>query len=134
MAALMELKNAMSKVRGTPVVRTPAWDEAVRTLLLLMAPFTPYVAEELWGCCGGMYSIHQQSWPQTDPAIAAEEEIELVVQVNGKVRDRIRVPADISEEDARKAALTSEAAQRFMEGKPPRKIIVVPGKLVNIVI
>jgi len=134
MAALMELKNAMSKVRGTPVVRTPAWDEAVRTLLLLMAPFTPYVAEELWERHGGKYSIHQQSWPQVDPAIAAEEEIELVVQVNGKVRDRILVPADIGEEDAKKAALTSEAAQRFMGGKPPRKVIVVPGKLVNIVI
>jgi leucyl-tRNA synthetase len=134
MAALMELKNAMSKARSTPLVHTPAWDEAVRTLLLLMAPFTPHIAEELWGRHGDKYSIHQQSWPQADPAIAAEEEIELVVQVNGKVRDRIRVPADISEEDAKKAALTSEAAQRFMEGKPPRKVVVVPGKLVNIVI
>jgi leucyl-tRNA synthetase len=100
----------------------------------LMAPFTPHIAEELWARHGDKYSIHQQPWPQADPAIAAEQEIELVVQVNGKVRDHIRVPADISEEDARKSALTSEIAQRFMEGKPPRKVIVVPGKLVNIVV
>ena len=134
-AALMELKNALQTARRTPVVNTPAWDEAVGTMLMLMAPFTPHIAEELWTRTGRPYSIHQQPWPEYDPAVAAEEVITLVVQVNGKVRDRIEVPADISEEDAKARALASESARRFMDGKPPRKVIyVAKGGIVNIVV
>ena len=134
MAALMEQKNLMQKYRGIVGANTQAWKEAVRTLLLLMAPYTPHVAEELWAHIGGAYSVHQQSWPIADPEIAADEEITLVVQVNGKVRDRISLPADITEEDAKQAALASMTVQQFTEGKPPKKIVVIPGKLVNIVV
>ncbi len=134
-AALMEMKNAMQAARRTPVVHTPAWDEAVEIMLVLMAPFTPHIVEEMWVRAGKPYSIHLQPWPAFDPAIAAEEVITLVVQVNGKVRDRIEVPADISEEEAKARALASENAQRFMDGKPPRKVIyVAKGGIVNIVV
>jgi leucyl-tRNA synthetase len=80
------------------------------------------------------YSIHQQAWPEVDLAAAADDLITLIVQVNGKLRDRIMVPADVSEEAAKSAALESEAIKKFLEGKPPKKVIVVPHRLVNIVI
>jgi len=135
MAGLMELKNALLKANREAKVGPAVWDEAVKTLLLLMAPFTPFVAEELWTRTGHEYSIHNQPWPEFDPELAKEEEITLVVQVNGKVRDRIQVPADISEEDAKKLALESTGAKRHMDGKPPRKIIFVAKRgMVNIVV
>ncbi|MER3543661.1 MAG: leucine--tRNA ligase [Chloroflexota bacterium] len=133
-AALMEFTNALAKAKETPVVYTPAWDEAITTLLLLMAPFTPHIAEELWTRTGRPYSIHQQRWPVYDAAAATAEMITLVVQVNGKVRARIQVPADVTEEQAREAALASEGVRRHLNGKAPKKIVYVPGRLVNIVV
>jgi leucyl-tRNA synthetase len=133
MAALMELKNTMQAARTTPVAHTEAWDEAIRSLLLMLAPFTPHIVEELWARTGGEYSIHQQAWPEADPEIAAEEIITLIVQVNGKVRDRIEVPADIDEAAAKEAALASERVQSYLDGGEPRKVIYVPGRLVNVV-
>src|SRR5690606_16221952 len=106
-ARLMEFVNELSSLRDTEVVRTEAWREAMRTLVLLLAPSTPYLAEELWERLGQPYSVHQQSWPQYDPELAAAEMIELVVQVNGKVRDRLEVPADITEERAIELATAS---------------------------
>ncbi len=132
-AALMELKNVMQKYRETPVVHTPAWDEALRLMLLMMAPFTPHIAEELWARIGGPYSIHQQEWPSADMAAAAEEMITLVVQINGRVRDRIELPADITDEEAKRAALASQKVQEYLGGREPRQVIYVPGRLVNIV-
>jgi leucyl-tRNA synthetase len=135
MAGLMELKNTLQKVARERNVSREVWDEAVRTMLLLMAPFTPFVAEELWERIGQPYSIHQQSWPVFDPEIAAEEQITLVVQVNGKVRDRLQVPANITEEEAKRLALESEGAKRHMDGKQPRKVIFVADRgMVNIVV
>ena len=134
-AALMELKNTMQAAKKTPVVNSEAWDEARSVYLRLMAPFTPHIAEELWERSGYDYSVHTQSWPEYDEAAAAEEMITLVVQVNGKVRDRIEVPADISEEEAKAAALASRGAQRHMDGKEPRKVIYVAKRgMVNIVV
>ncbi len=134
-AGLMSLKNAMLDARKTPVVNDPAWREATSIYLRLMAPFTPHIAEELWARTGGAYSVHTQPWPEYDEASAAEDVITLVVQVNGKVRDRIEVPASISEEDAKAAALASEGAQRHLDGKPPKKVIYVPARgMVSIVV
>jgi leucyl-tRNA synthetase len=134
-AALMELKNTLQDVVRAANVSPAAWDETVETMLLLMAPFTPYMAEELWIRTGHGYSIHNQPWPVFDPEIAREEEITLVVQVNGKVRDRIQVPADISEDDAKRLALESDGAQRHLDGKPPRKVIYISQRgMVNIVV
>ena len=133
-AGLMEFTNALLKAKGTPVYGTEAWEEAIETLLLLLAPCCPHVAEELWARTGRPYSIHQQSWPQFDPDLAAEETITLVVQINGKVRARIEVPADIGEEEARETALSDENIQRHVGDKEIRKVIYVPGRLVNIVV
>ena len=133
-SALMELTNELSASRDAGLAGTLAFKKAVETLLLLMAPPTPHIAEELWARLGKPYSIHNQPWPDYDPELAKEEQITLIVQVNGKVRDRIMVNAGISEEDARIAALASETAQRFMDGKEPKEVIVVPDRLVNIVV
>ena len=99
-----------------------------------MAPATPHIAEELWMRIGNPFSIHQQEWPTFDPEVAKEEEITLVLQVNGKVRDRILVPIEISDEKARELALANDTIQRFLGGEEPRKVIVVPGRLVNVVV
>jgi len=132
-SALMEMTNALYRYRAT-TEGTPAWDEAITTLLKLSAPVTPHLAEEVWARRGLPYSIHRQPWPEYDAAAAAEEMITLVVQVNGKVRDRIQVPPDIGEEEAKQKALASEGAQRYLDGKSPKKVLYVPGRLVNIVV
>jgi len=132
-SSLMELLNEMQRARERGAAGTQEWEEALDIYLRMMAPVTPHVAEELWEILGKPYSIHTQAWPEVDEAAAAEEQVTLVVQVNGKVRDRIRVPVDIDEEGARNAALASPAVQKFLSGNAPRKVIVVPGKLVNIV-
>jgi len=99
----------------------------------MLAPVCPHIAEELWCYQGKSYSIHNQSWPAVDEAATKEEMITLVLQVNGKVRDRLEVPVGISEADAKTAALGNEAVQKFLEGRQPKKVIVVPGRLVNVV-
>ncbi len=132
-SGLMELLNEMYKAREQGAAGTREWDEAVDIYIRMMAPVTPHIAEELWAYFGKPYSIHQQSWPEADLEAAAEELITLIVQVDGKLRDRIMVPVDISEEDAKRTALESEAIQKFLAGAAPRKVIVVPGRLVNIV-
>ncbi len=133
-AGLMEFTNALIKAQGTPVYDTPAWEEAIETLLLLLAPCCPHIAEELWARAGRPYSIHQQSWPQFNAGLAAEEVITLVVQINGKLRARLEVPAGITEEAAREAALADANIQRHLGDKVIRKVIYVPGRLVNIVV
>ena len=132
-SGLMELLNEMYKARDKGVAGTPEWNEAVDVYLRMMAPITPHIAEELWEFYGKPYSIHQQNWPEVDDAAAAEELITLIVQVDGKLRERILVPVDISEEAAKSVALESEVIKKFLGGRPPKKVIVVPGRLVNIV-
>jgi leucyl-tRNA synthetase len=134
LAALMECSNFLTKARESGQVDANAWPEAVETLLLLMAPSAPHFAEELWARLGKPYSIHQQPWPKWDEELAKEEEVTLVVQVNGKVRERIQVPADIAEERAKELALASERVQAHIAGKQVERIIYVPGKLVNVVV
>jgi leucyl-tRNA synthetase len=133
-SALMEFSNVLIKAKEMSVYGTEAWNEAIRTLLLLMAPVTPHIAEELWGRLGYSYSIHQQAWPAFDAAAAADDVITLPVQVNGKVRDRIQVPADAGEEAVRQAALAAAGVQKHMEGKQIAKVIYAPNRLVNIVV
>jgi leucyl-tRNA synthetase len=133
-ANLMELNNALLKAKETPVYGTEAWKEAIEALLLMLAPACPHIAEELWVRSGHPYSVHLQAWPSWDATVAAEELITLVVQVNGKVRDRIEVPAGVDEETARSLALATEGAQRHIAGKLVASVIVVPNRLVNIVV
>ncbi|MFL7793808.1 MAG: leucine--tRNA ligase, partial [Anaerolineae bacterium] len=132
-AALMELLNAMSAHHHEHGV-TAELTEAARTYVLLLAPFAPHIAEELWARMSEAYSVHQQPWPEWDEALATEEMVTLIVQVNGKVRARIEVSAEIDEETAKKTALTDDALQRYIADKKIRRIIYVPGGLVNIVV
>ncbi|MCC7353810.1 MAG: leucine--tRNA ligase [Anaerolineae bacterium] len=133
-ASLMEFNNALLKAKDTAVYGTPAWDEAVDSLLLLMAPSMPHVSEELWQRRHPGPSVHMQRWPEYDAEAAKEETVTLIVQVNGKIRDKVNVPANIGEEEAKAAALATAGAQRYIEGKPVRKVIYVGGKLVNFVV
>ena len=131
-SGLMELLNEMTRLKAE-CYGSAAWNEAIEIYLKMLAPIAPHVSEELWQKLGKPYSIHTQAWPRVDEAAAAEDEITLVVQVNGKLRDRIVVPAGISEEDAKKTALASEHVIKALDGKPPRQVIYVKGRLVNIV-
>jgi leucyl-tRNA synthetase len=134
-AALMSLRNDMQEARRLGSVSPPVWDEAVRTLLTLLAPIAPHITEELWReALGHEESIHLQPWPEADPEIAAEETVTLVVQVNGKVRDRIEVPPDITEQAAIEAAMSAERIQEWLAGGEVRKVIARPPGLVNIVV
>ncbi|MFH1646974.1 MAG: leucine--tRNA ligase, partial [Chloroflexota bacterium] len=133
-AALMEFCNYLGKVREAGSVSREGWDEAVKTLLLLLAPTAPHLAEELWQQTGRDYSIHNQPWPRWDEALVREEEITLVIQVNGKLRDKLTAPVSISEGEARKLALAQPKVRTHCEGKKILNIIYVPGKLVNIVV
>ena len=131
---IMELVNGIYNYTSEVAVVQAALEEAVETSLSLLAPFAPFICEELWHAIGKKESVHEQPWPSFDSEIASPEEITLVVQVNGKVRDRLTVPAGISPEEMEKRALACQNARRFMGDKKVKKIIVVPGKLVNIVV
>jgi leucyl-tRNA synthetase len=133
-SGLMELLNEMYKAREQGAVGTPEWDETLDIYLRMMAPVIPHVAEELWARLDKPYSVHTQDWPQVDEEAIKVEQITLVVQVNGKVRDRITIPTDLPAEEAKRLASASEGVQKYLKGKPPRKVILVPGKLVNVVI
>ncbi len=133
-AALMSLRNELQTVQKGRAVDEAAWSEAVDTLLLLLAPIAPFITEEIWQLRGGEGSVHVQPWPEADPDVAKDESVTMVVQVNGKVRDRIEVGAGITETEAIELALASERVQGFLEGGEPKKVIARPPKLVNIVV
>ena len=137
-AALMELMNevqgAFPAKDGALVTDYPCLvSEIIETMTLLMAPFTPHMSEELWQMLGHKGTTYRAQWPKSDPLIAANEEITLVVQINGKLRDRITVPADISDEELKKVALSSEQVKKYLVDLNIKKVVVVPKKLVNIV-
>jgi leucyl-tRNA synthetase len=129
---LMELSNAIGDEveagAGDDVVA-----DAIDTLLLLLAPAAPHITEELWERRGRPYSIHQQAWPVADPALAAEDRIELPVQVDGKLRDRLLVAPDTSEAEIERLALASPRVQAHLDGQPPARVVHIPGRMVNIV-
>jgi leucyl-tRNA synthetase len=139
-AKLMELANLLMRYRGTVAADSPEWDEAVRLALLLLAPAAPHITEELWSrrlaAAGqGWSSIHQEQWPDADPSAIVEATREVPVQVNGKVRDRIIVAADISGEELERVALGSERIRTILAGREPLRVIQAGGgKLVNVVI
>jgi leucyl-tRNA synthetase len=134
-SGLMELLNEMNRAKEAGAYNTPEWNEAIDIYLRMLAPVCPHIAEELWtNALGKPYSVHTQPWPQVDEAALKEDEITIPVQINGKLRDRVVVPAGASEEEIKSAALASKTVQKFLEGKPPRKVIVAQKKLVNIVV
>lgn len=133
-AALMELRNSMNEAFKAANVSQMAWNEAAETLLLLLAPIAPHLSEELWQRRGKTYSIHQQSWPIWDEEIAREDVFTLIVQVNGKVRAKMEVPIGTDEAEIKRLALEAENVIPWLNGQTPLKVVVVPGKLVNIVV
>ena len=145
-AALMELNNYLIRVKETFVgsqgrgAETGIWQDSIRSLLLMMAPVFPHISEELWQrtengeSSGDAKSVHLQDWPQADPQKAREDEITVVVQVNGRVRDKLTVAPNTAKEKLEAMALASDNVKRRMNGKQVRKVVVVADKLVNIVI
>ncbi len=133
-AALMEFTNYLAKVREAGSVTPAAWEAAIKTLILLLAPTAPHLAEELWQRLGYDYSIHNQSWPEWDEELAKDEEVTLVVQVNGKLRDRLTVPVSITEAEAKKLAKESKRVKLYLKDKVTLREIYVPGKLINLVV
>ncbi|HSJ54911.1 MAG TPA: class I tRNA ligase family protein, partial [Anaerolineae bacterium] len=131
-AALMEFVNALvaHRERQGP---TPAWREAIDLLIRLLDPFAPHIAEELWERRGQSFSVHQQAWPAFDAALTVDQTITIVVQINGKVRDRIQVAAGTDDQEIRRRALENDRVQQHLNGHPPRQLILVPGRLVNVV-
>ena len=133
-SSVMELLSDMYRAREIGASGSDEWKEAIEFYLLMMAPVTPHVAEELWEIVGKPYSIHTQRWPEFDQEAAEEDLITLVIQINGKVRDRISVPAGIAKVEAESAVLSRPQVEKHIQGKKIRKIIYVPDKLVNIVV
>jgi leucyl-tRNA synthetase len=132
-AAVMELLNALTKAAGTGTQDRAVRQECLEGIVLMLAPIVPHVAESLWQGLGRQGSVMRQSWPKPDPAALTRTTLELVVQVNGKLRGRIQVAADASRETIESTALAEPSVQAFVQGKDVKKIVVVPGKLVNVV-
>ncbi len=128
---LMKLSNALNDASGK---NSPIYAEGIQTLVVLLAPFAPHIADELWHLLGKNDSVHTQTWPSFDPAALVADEITLVIQIMGKTRGAIQVPSQADKAALEKYARESEVAQRYIEGKEIKKVIVVPGKLVNFVI
>jgi leucyl-tRNA synthetase len=126
-AAMMELSNTLQHARGT------SRNDGVATLILLLAPFAPHVTEELWHRRGGTGSVHQQSWPAYDDAVAAPREVTIIAQVDGKVRDRIQMAAGLPDADVQRRVLASPKVQAALNGTKPAKVIVVRDRIVSIV-
>lgn len=131
-AALMEYINFLYSSLDKKVLEE-IWSETIDTLMLLLAPIAPFMTEELWERTGHKESIHIQPWPKWDEKLTYEEKFTLVIQVNGKLRDRVEVPVGISDEEMKKIALKSPNAQKFIKDKEILKFITVPNKLINIV-
>jgi len=130
-AALMEFGNWIGANRSDFTAEQRV--EVLRTSTLMLAPFAPFLAEELWARLGGDYSVHQQPWPAFDAALVVEETVTLIVQVNGKVRERLTLPRGVSEAEARAEALQSAKVTPYLDGKRVGKTIWVPDKLINLV-
>ncbi len=133
-AAVMELMNALGKFEDDSPAGRAVVQEALETVVLLLSPIVPHITHVLWQALGHEGAVIEQDWPQADESALVREEIELVVQVNGKLRGRISVPVDAERSQIEQAAQQEENVQRFIEGKGIIKLIVVPGKLVNIVV
>ncbi|MDA0364507.1 MAG: leucine--tRNA ligase [Chloroflexi bacterium] len=133
-AAMMELTNHLQRVRDSGEADAETWHDAIERLVLMLAPSCPHLAEELWARIGRPYAVHTQAWPEFDEALARRDTIRIAVQVNGKVRGHIELAAAADEATARAAAEADDRIREHMEGKQVRRVIYVPGRLLNIVV
>jgi leucyl-tRNA synthetase len=133
-AAVMELLNELGKFEvRSPADRSVA-QELLESVVLMLSPIVPHVCHRLWLVLGHHKAVIDECWPVPDPTALLADSLDIVVQVNGKLRGRLRVPAGISEEALRAAALAEENVRRFVADQPVRRVVVVPGKLVNVVV
>jgi leucyl-tRNA synthetase len=132
-AFLMELANTMQDYLQGGGARDGSWDEAVRTLVKLLNPLAPHMCEEMWERLGEKGMLADASWPVYDPAVAAEPKVTLVVQVAGKVRDKLEVDTGLSEDEAATLVLAREKVRAALNGQGPSKIVYVPDRLINLV-
>jgi leucyl-tRNA synthetase len=137
-SALMELTNRLMRLRGTEVVTGPEWDEATRVLVLMLAPMAPHIAEELWSrrlaASGEAWrSVHTESWPDYDAMLVTTDEFELPIQVNGKLRDVVTLPAGLSEVEVEQIVLARDKVRAYLDGNEVVRVVQVPGRLANVV-
>jgi leucyl-tRNA synthetase len=133
-AAIMELMNALAKVKDNSEQARAVVQEALEITVLMLSPITPHISHHLWQVLGHDEAIVDVAWPKVDETALVQDKIELMVQVNGKLRSKLSVAADLAKDAVEKLALADESVQKFTEGKEVRKVIVVPGRLVNIVV
>ncbi|TVP94608.1 MAG: leucine--tRNA ligase, partial [Roseinatronobacter sp.] len=129
-AELYAFTNTLSKSRASGL----AQKTAMRTLAQLMGPMVPHIAEDIWAHQGGAGLVAQAQWPQADPAMLVRDTVILPIQINGKRRSEIEVSADLSKEEVEKLALADDAVIKALAGSVPKKLIVVPGRIVNVVV
>ena len=135
LSAMMELTNELTPLLDSKLVSRPVFSDLVTKLLLLLAPMAPHITEELWENTGHDSSIHLNNIPSWDEDLIIDEEVILVVQVNGKLRDKIMVSAGIQEQDAKELALSSDKVRPYTDGKELRNVIYVPSRaLISIVV
>ena len=136
-AAFMELLNGLRRV-GEPHEWSdadfPALAEAIRIAAQGIAPLAPHLGEELWHRVGGQGSVFRSGWPAVDPAALRKDTVEIPIQVNGKLRSRLYLPPDTGKEELERAALADEKVRELLAGQAPRRVVVVPGRLVNLVL
>jgi leucyl-tRNA synthetase len=133
-AAVMELMNALARADDSSAQGRAVMQEALETVVLMLSPVVPHAAHALWRELGHARAVVDEPWPVPDPAALERDAVEVVVQVNGRLRGRVTVPVGADEATVREAALADPNVQRFMEGRPLRKFVYVPGKLANVVV
>ena len=132
-AAVMELMNALGKLEGDDPLTRSVRQEAIEAIVLMLAPIVPHICRALILALKPGTCVVSAAWPVADPAALVQNDIELVLQVNGKLRGKLRVPADAGKDAIEQGALASPEVQKYLEGRPPKKVVVVPGRLVNVV-
>ncbi|MHA1113018.1 MAG: class I tRNA ligase family protein, partial [Alphaproteobacteria bacterium] len=132
-ARIRELTNALEGFAASSAADGAALREGVEAAVQLVAPLTPHLAEELWRCLGHETLLAETPWPAAEPDLLTDETVTIAVQVNGKLRGTLDLPVDTAREAAEAAALALPAVARSLDGKPPRKVVVVPNRIVNVV-
>ena len=133
-SSIMELVNEMYKYKEGENINVGLLGKAVKDLILILSPFTPHICEEMWHHIGQTESVTEMSWPEFDPSALVKDEVEIVVQINGKLKDKLSVPNNMDKAELEKVAMDSEKVQALLEGKTVVKVVVVPNKLLNIVV
>ena len=132
-STIMEMVNEMYRYKEGDV-NAGLYAAAIKNLIIILAPFVPHVTEEMWEHLGYGGSVHEQSWPEYDESALVKDTVEIVVQINGKIKEKINIAGDLSREEMEKIAMENDKVKGLTDGKNVVKVIAVPGKLINIVV